>query len=411
MKTVKKWEKELNIKLKLVVDEDDHVNQMFCEDCVQFMPDQTSSFVTGCTSIKKESVKYHRDSVIHQRGSAKRNREAEEIADLMDTHFTKPERCNGTRWVDHKLRAISKLVTNWKILVMDMMSYSQDDSNAGQYRAKAQGILKKMMQFKFIWFIHFMKDLLTEIAKVSLQFQKEDLILSSVVNKLQTSNELLRHLADNDGDSLKDFKIKLNGDQYEDETLKNVINFETLDNEKGRLVQLVIDCLQSRLNNIDSDPLYLSCLVLDPKNWPCVADQKILLYGNDSIKLLLDHFKSPLLNAGCDIDSAMSEWKDLKFYIGRGEHFKGQNPFNIYQRVSHEDIGREEYTNIMLVIHLTSLYPLSNASCERAFSIMKHMKNDWRYSLSSERMDQLMRIKITGKGEEFNPKWTETQKT
>ncbi|KAH3872397.1 hypothetical protein DPMN_035613 [Dreissena polymorpha] len=67
MKTVKKWEKELNIKLKLVVDEDDHVNQMFCEDCVQFMPDQTSSFVTGCTSIKKESVKYHRDSVIHQR--------------------------------------------------------------------------------------------------------------------------------------------------------------------------------------------------------------------------------------------------------------------------------------------------------------------------------------------------------
>ncbi|XP_052266786.1 uncharacterized protein LOC127868770 [Dreissena polymorpha] len=130
MKTVKKWEKELNIKLKLVVDEDDHVNQMFCEDCVQFMPDQTSSFVTGCTSIKKESVKYHRDSVIHQRGSAKRNREAEEIADLMDTHFTKPERCNGTRWVDHKLRAISKLVTNWKILVMDMMSYSQDDSNA-----------------------------------------------------------------------------------------------------------------------------------------------------------------------------------------------------------------------------------------------------------------------------------------
>jgi hypothetical protein len=116
----------------------------------------------------------------------------------MDSHFNKHERCKGTRWVDHKLRAISKLI-NWKVIVAHMMNYSEYNSNAGQYRAKATGILRKMMSFKFVWFLHFMKDLLNEVAKVSLQFQRKDVHLSCAVTKLQTANESLRYLSDNDG--------------------------------------------------------------------------------------------------------------------------------------------------------------------------------------------------------------------
>ena len=92
---------------------------------------------------------------------------------------------------------------------MHMMSYSEDDSNAGQYRAKARGILRKMLQFKFVWFLHFMKDLLNEIAKVSLLFQREDITLSSAVTKLQAANYSLRHVADENWNSLEDFEAQL----------------------------------------------------------------------------------------------------------------------------------------------------------------------------------------------------------
>ena len=106
----------------------------------------------------------------------------------METQFTKPELCNDTRWVNHKLRAISKLINNWKVFVLHMMNYSEDVSNGGEYRAKAKGILNKMMQFKFVWYLHFMKDLLNEISKISLQFQREDVTLSSATTKLQSAN-------------------------------------------------------------------------------------------------------------------------------------------------------------------------------------------------------------------------------
>lgn len=35
------------------------------------------------------------------RGSSKQNREAQELADIMDEHFLKPAKANGTRWVEH----------------------------------------------------------------------------------------------------------------------------------------------------------------------------------------------------------------------------------------------------------------------------------------------------------------------
>ena len=45
-------------------------------------------------------------------GSAKRQKEASEIGEIMEEQFMKPEKANGTRWVDHKLRPISKLLLN-----------------------------------------------------------------------------------------------------------------------------------------------------------------------------------------------------------------------------------------------------------------------------------------------------------
>ncbi|WAR14524.1 ZN862-like protein [Mya arenaria] len=111
--------------------------------------------------------------------SAKRIKEAGEIADIMETQFTKPEKCNGTRWVDHNLRAISKLIKNWKVLVMHMMSYSEDATNGAE------------------------------------------------------------HLTDNYGDCMTEFRETLNGNEYFGETLLKVFDREILAGESRRIVQSV----------------------------------------------------------------------------------------------------------------------------------------------------------------------------
>ena len=58
------------------------------------------------------------------------------------------------------------------------------------------------------------------------------------------------------------------------------------------------------------------------------------------------------------------------------------------------DQDKGDYRDILKIIHLTSVLPLANASCERAFSTMKRIKSDWRCRLGSEVLDILMRIKI-----------------
>lgn len=102
------------------------------------------------------------------KASTKRNKEVLEVAGIMEEHFYKPEKANGTRWVDRKLRSATKLTANWKVIVIHLQSYIEDKSNKAEDRAKGKGILKKVMEYNLIWFLHFMRDVLNEILKLSL---------------------------------------------------------------------------------------------------------------------------------------------------------------------------------------------------------------------------------------------------
>ena len=112
--------------------------------------------------------------------------------------------------------------------------------------------------------------------------------------------------------------------------------------------------------------------------------------------MITDHFQQVLNNCGCDIELAFNEWSELKLLVRGTPHFRVLHPLSLWQRISQEDVQRSDYSNIMKVVHLTAVYPLANASCERGFSTMKRIKSDWRCALQSETMNMLMRVKIEG---------------
>lgn len=103
-----------------------------------------------------------------------------------------------------------------------------------------------------------------------------------------------------------------------------------------------------------------------------------------------------LVNANCDTIEAQREWLKLKLHVARNNHFRQVHPLAVWQRLSVEDVNIDQFSNILKVIHLTSLYPLSNAHCERGFSVMKRIKSDWRCCLSNDTLNILMRIDIEG---------------
>jgi len=47
--------------------------------------------------------------------------------------------------------------------VIHLQSYIEDKSNKAEDRAKGKGILKKVMEYKLIWLLHFMRDILMKL--------------------------------------------------------------------------------------------------------------------------------------------------------------------------------------------------------------------------------------------------------
>ena len=128
----------------------------------------------------------------------------------------------------------------------------------------------------------------------------------------------------------------------------------------------------------------------------CFIISALLEYGKHDIEVIWNHFNVLLTSCHVELALALHEWTELKLFVSRQHHFRAVHPLAVWQRVSQEDAVRNDYVNIMTLIHLTSLYPLSNASCERGFSVMKRIRSDWRCNLSTDTLDMLMRIDIEG---------------
>ncbi|CAH3153396.1 unnamed protein product [Porites lobata] len=237
------------------------------------------------------------------------------------------------------------------------------------------------MEYKLIWFLHFMRDILNEISKLSLLLQREDVTLPSIMIKVQSVQLALSEMMDNPGRNLQRFQEELNGAVYKEHTLTHVVAQNALTQER-RITQELRDCLDSRFSSLQ-EPIYKSCNIFDHH-----------------------HFQHILNNCGCDVDAAFSEWTELKLHVKNNPHFRVLHPLSLWQRISQEDVERNNYSNIMKVIHLTSVYPLANASCERGFSTMKRVKSDWRCILGNDTMDMLMRVKIEGpkKQADYHPR-------
>ena len=330
----------------------------------------------------------------YYKGSPKRNKEVKDIADIIDEQFKRPEKANGTRWVDHKLRAVTKMINNWNLIYIHMSNYVEDHTNRAEDRAKAKGILAKIRQFKFVWYLYFMKDVLNEIAKVSLLLQREDIALASAITKLQACSIKINDLIANKGPQLTMFDIDVVDGKLKDHQLLNVIEPDTLNDQKNVILRNVLRCIDDRFEHLNEE-IFVSVNVFDHKNWPD-NNNALLQYGKEEVQVIFNHFQLPLTNANCDLVAALNEWIDLKLFVHRSAHFNDLHPLKVWQSISRTDVIRQEYQNILKIVHLTSLYPMSNAACERAFSVMKRIKSDWRANLTTESMDRLMRVDIEG---------------
>ena len=64
----------------------------------------------------------------------------------------------------------------------------------------------------------------------------------------------------------------------------------------------------------------------------------------------------------------------------------------------------DRFCNILMLVEILLILPLSTACCERGFSHMGKIKSDWRSCLSVDMLDCLMRVSTEGPSvSDFDP--------
>ena len=166
-------------------------------------------------------------------------------------------------------------------------------------------------------------------------------------------------------------------------------NLDHYRKEQTELVKNVVTCLEQRFSDI-SDGLLSSTKIANLKTWPSDFQEN---FGDDNIKILCKHF-GERLDKVCSLPDIQSEWTLLQksLYENHKDEIHSESTPLTWEKIN--KMFRQSFPNCLELFDLLLSLPASSAECERGFSQMKIIKNEYRNRLGSSSMSDLMLIKL-----------------
>lgn len=339
------------------------------------------------------------------RRSAKRWRELKAVGEVLHEHVVKPARSQGTRWIDHRRKALSCLVTNYKSLVMQFEEKStglrKDISPIDA--ATMKGYLRQLKSVKFILFVGYYRDIVEEMAELSLIFQAEganEVPISQVRNNVDMAQATLMRRLESPGTHAHDILAIIAASSEEE---SNKINYKDVEitlvqrdvtfcsTVANETINKIITCTNRRFSSLIEDPVVQAMDIFDRTNFP--ADPEALLrYGFDELHIITEHFRPLLELNGCDISCIEREWIKIKDDIVK--HHKHDKMIPLWQKMINDK--NDKYPNFLHLAKITLVCPVSTSQVERQFSFIKRFLGDWRTRLNVSTIEDLLRIGTEG---------------
>ena len=116
-----------------------------------------------------------------------------------------------------------------------------------------------------------------------------------------------------------------------------------------------------------------------------LIENELGAYGRDDLNNLIDHFGiekfylSTTYKPVIDSETIRNEWRLVKSSIHKSSTEYDESEF---WAKFYKDFN-EKFPNICKLIMIKSLIPLTTVQCERAFSVLNFIKNDFRSSLGN----------------------------
>ena len=115
--------------------------------------------------------------------------ELKDLAQTMGDRAYRIVKADGTRWGPHLERALTVLLTkNFQLIVLHFEHAVEARDSSKDMQGRAQNYLEKLKSYKFLAFLHLLLDVTKEFSHVSLLFQKNDVSVPEIQDRVNTLN-------------------------------------------------------------------------------------------------------------------------------------------------------------------------------------------------------------------------------
>ena len=341
--------------------------------------------------------------------SPKALRELKMLGEVLEEKVLKPTNLSGARWLPFHYRALLTACQSYRVFVThfeEIISPDRPRKSSPTQIGRAKNLLKFMKDFECLLFMFFMCDILHCLSQLSLTFQKDDLTVGEALEKYEETCLQITDLVGN-GTGIWQSKVMAalitTPAIYEGVELNNVnatpSATETRTRVKEDICSSILRHLDDRLKDLSQDSILAQFKALDPSTWPNLdhhdfsSKKSFIESGKQNVITLHKHYINILRCTNVAVESLLSEFVGYKTYA--------LSRRNIALRTLFSDIVRtpntkSKFPGLATLMELYLIMPISTACCERGFSCMKRIKNDWRASLKTPSLTRLMYLSLEG---------------
>jgi hypothetical protein len=351
--------------------------------------------------------------------SPKKSKELEAIGeDLKEVyHFPNggnlPVRCQGTRWINYKRRALQRIVDRFGAYIVHLNALVSDSKVKAEDRAKLTGYLRKWSQGRMLIGCSMYVDVLKAPSILSLTLQDDGVDIIQGIKSILKAVSSLQSLCKENPREWSTMKLVLS--RITEEGSKKVYQGSTLSSYTDAMLsncsaQAKADLekldgkIKERLSWSDTKLLRSMIVFLDTRSWGIRSlshteeeemDVDDRAHIKESVEYILTVFREPLEAKGMSVFSLQDELEEVVDFYRQYLDTQGEDYRKVWYKLFTAPDARK-WPNIILLSELLFSLPFVNSKVERAFSTMKIIKTDRRNSLHTTTLDDLMEINVEG---------------
>ena len=310
---------------------------------------------------------------------------------------------------------------NYETLVFDLEQKSYGTSETSK---KALGYVNFMLEPRFLFYLHFMQDLVSVIKSVSLKFQEDKLLACEVPRVIDEVKLKIESLLVTPHDSFTRlmnevgpdpinptagilmFKsiilTKPDGRRHDgiDHTASGYEKYYT-ENAFGTIVSGTQRYFTKRFEDFEKTPMKEMVTIFDFKSWPKAFSGINRKWGLEEVTTMANCYADHKFITKDEALLAPRHWLVFRQRVSK---FRNEKSISVYTDIMQEN--DDEVRGMLILLQIMMAVSSSTAACERGFSCMNRQKTNLRTCLSHQSLDDIMRIGIDGACsiEEFEPK-------